>query len=207
LLQITAPISDGSSGGPIVNSRGQVVGIAVGSLTDGQNLNFATPASLITSLVSPYSVFWELLEPSADDTWMWLTNPPATTASVAKPSQPVLADKLPPKEILPPSWRKGSPEAVDPISGEWNATADAQGTTIPFTLKMRLEGDKVTGETSSARGTAPISKGNWTAEKLSLALDTPNGWIRFTGVLKDAKLVGDFDYAGQLQGKWEATKK
>ncbi len=46
-LQITTPISHGSSGGPIVNTRGEVVGVAQGSLSEGQNLNFAIPASLI----------------------------------------------------------------------------------------------------------------------------------------------------------------
>jgi hypothetical protein len=52
LLQITAPISEGSSGGPIVNSVGQVVGVAQGSLSEGQNLNFAVPASLISTLIA-----------------------------------------------------------------------------------------------------------------------------------------------------------
>jgi tetratricopeptide (TPR) repeat protein len=40
-LQITAPISKGNSGGPVLNLRGEVVGIAVFYLKDSQSLNFA----------------------------------------------------------------------------------------------------------------------------------------------------------------------
>ncbi|MBI2678340.1 MAG: trypsin-like peptidase domain-containing protein [Candidatus Koribacter versatilis] len=43
LLQISAPISSGSSGGPVYNMRGEVIGLAVASLETGQNLNFAVP--------------------------------------------------------------------------------------------------------------------------------------------------------------------
>lgn len=50
LLQLTAPISHGSSGGPVVNMQAEVVGVARGMLSEGQNLNFAVPSNEITNL-------------------------------------------------------------------------------------------------------------------------------------------------------------
>ena len=43
-LQITAPISQGSSGGPVMNQDGKVIGVATSFFADGQNLNMAIPA-------------------------------------------------------------------------------------------------------------------------------------------------------------------
>jgi hypothetical protein len=50
LIQIDAAISSGSSGGAIVNNRGEVIGIAVSSLSSGQNLNFAIPSNYLAQL-------------------------------------------------------------------------------------------------------------------------------------------------------------
>jgi len=44
-IQTTAPISNGNSGGPLVNEYGQVVGIISAGFDEGQNLNLAIPIS------------------------------------------------------------------------------------------------------------------------------------------------------------------
>jgi len=52
ILQMTAPISPGSSGGPVMDSSGVVIGIAEATFTDGQNLNFAVPAFYLSRLLA-----------------------------------------------------------------------------------------------------------------------------------------------------------
>lgn len=48
--QVSCPFSPGNSGGPILNARGEVVGIAAWTRNGAQNVNFATPASEVRHL-------------------------------------------------------------------------------------------------------------------------------------------------------------
>ena len=52
LLQLTAPISPGSSGGPVLNGVGEVIGVSVATFRSGQNLNFAIPSNYVKVLLT-----------------------------------------------------------------------------------------------------------------------------------------------------------
>ena len=53
LFQISAPISPGSSGGPVVNTKGELIAISVAGVKKqgAQNLNFAVPVKYISILL------------------------------------------------------------------------------------------------------------------------------------------------------------
>jgi tetratricopeptide (TPR) repeat protein len=48
--QITAAISPGSRGSPVMNFQGEVIGVATFNIKEGQNLNFAMPSKKIISM-------------------------------------------------------------------------------------------------------------------------------------------------------------
>lgn len=50
-VQTTAPISGGNSGGPLVNVKGEVIGLNTWHLVSGQNMNFAISADHITEMM------------------------------------------------------------------------------------------------------------------------------------------------------------
>jgi hypothetical protein len=95
---------------------------------------------------------------------------------------------------------------ADVLSGEWAGLADTQGG-FPFDLTLKIDGEKVTGGSNSQLGEAPISSGSWKDGKLVFVLDSQGGPIAMAATVVEGKLVGTFDYAGQSQGKWVATKK
>ena len=52
VIQTTAPLNPGNSGGPVLNYQGQVVGIATAIVEDSQGLGFAIPSNTILREIS-----------------------------------------------------------------------------------------------------------------------------------------------------------
>lgn len=93
------------------------------------------------------------------------------------------------------------------LNGQWDAVADAQGQPFPFLLILKIEGENVTGSSSSQLGESQIKSGSWKEGKLVFELEGQNGVITMSATVIEGKLSGEFDFAGQLQGKWVAVKK
>lgn len=103
--------------------------------------------------------------------------------------------------------KERSPSDTDPLLGEWEAVVTGQDTKAPVSLKLKLEGSKVTGTTDSSHlGQGTIVDGAWENNKLSFTINIPGASIMLKGELKDGKLVGEFR-SGEMSGTWEAKKK
>ena len=99
------------------------------------------------------------------------------------------------------------PSAAEMLTGEWDGAADVQGQAFPFSLTLKVEGEKVTGGSSSQLGTSTITVGTWKDGKLAFVLQSNDAQIAMVATLVDGKLIGDYDFSGQTQGKWVATKR
>jgi len=88
LLQISAPISQGSSGGPLFNQFGEVVGVTTLIVAQGQSINFAVPGNYLKPLVAqPIAI---ALDKFAAD-----TKSPEDEAREARDSGPAIKRDVP----------------------------------------------------------------------------------------------------------------
>ena len=154
-LQITAPISPGSSGGPVLNGSGQMVGVATFQFTKGQNLNFAVAAENIPPLLAEHfhvsiAEFESIMEKSVR------TKPHEASATAASPTviqdEPwtgqfdgivhnLSADLSAGFEVLVED-REGSLSGcmgvVQPLFGSGPVEGYAQGDDATFTVKSAI---------------------------------------------------------------------
>jgi tetratricopeptide (TPR) repeat protein len=98
-LQITAPISPGSSGGGLFDEEGRLIGLPTFYLSEGQQLNFAVPVEWISELPKRHK---KEVEPEQTTTIDWLHKAAALTEK--KDWAGLLAHSL--------RWTKAQPEVV-----------------------------------------------------------------------------------------------
>jgi hypothetical protein len=88
-LQVTAPISPGSSGGPLFNMAGEVVGITTLKYKGGENLNFAIPINDAKRMLGDNSLKLSSLpnEPEPQETQTHSANAPSSGSTQARSDQ------------------------------------------------------------------------------------------------------------------------
>ncbi len=116
LFQMTAPISQGSSGGPIFNEKGEVVGVSLLTFRDGQHLNFAVPVNYLKTLanipITPTPVQPRPTKPKVDP--LPIESEPATPQVdpppvEPKPVNPSSVQPKPAKPLADPPRVKSKP--------------------------------------------------------------------------------------------------
>ena len=90
LLQITAPISHGSSGGPLFNMFGEVVGINALILEGGESLNFAIPINDAQRLLSEKAAKLEDLPNETESVKSETRHEPIKSETTASRSNPFI---------------------------------------------------------------------------------------------------------------------
>ena len=81
VFQVSVPLSNGSSGGPLIDLNGEVIGITTASMADGQNLNFAVPINYVRILLrKPF-------DPSRMTPEPWQIEHPRVNLPPSRPNQ------------------------------------------------------------------------------------------------------------------------
>ncbi len=141
-IQMTVPISTGSSGGVLLNDKAQAVGIITALVQDGQSLNFALPVKLLSNLSERNLRSLGTLAP--------ITAPaaPAVPETQSVPTGPLVYEEEPNNTWPTANFLNGSSTAVGALD-YWKNDMDYYQflTIVPGTAYLTLLGDS--GEPNS----------------------------------------------------------
>ena len=205
-LTVTLKYEKGAFSGTVQHSQGSTVAITGGTLTgDRLALNFdmgGAPGTITCTVKDPARIEGSWTMGDASGTL-------ALTKATGDPTQP--AEDKPAAGAAtgaPAAAGKPAGAAGDPITGQWDGVTGNNDMSVPFTMNLKLDGEKVTGDISSDQGGAPFSTGTWKDGALNLSFELSGmGTVTMVGAMQEGKLVGSLDVAGQFQMQWAAVKK
>jgi hypothetical protein len=129
-----------------------------------------------------------------------------TLTKVTGDAAKAAAEKPPAAEATPA--KPAAAASADPISGVWDGVTGTDQMSTPFVLTLKLEDEKVTGEISSDQGGTQLIPGAWKDGTLTISFVFGDmGTITMVGAIKEGKLIGTLDIAGQFQMSWAAVKR
>jgi S1-C subfamily serine protease len=155
-IQFTAPISHGSSGGPVFDGSGNVIAVVQATDEEAQNVNFAIPIEYVKGLLTTTGTrpLISIFEPPPPSSSKVSTTPPS-------PDSKSSAESVPPANSTPSRPTYGDPRRTDgnnTIDGSWSATtADSKASgNLDFNLIQNSDGQVVGTYTSSLGGGGSI---------------------------------------------------
>jgi Do/DeqQ family serine protease len=161
-IQTDASINPGNSGGPLVNLKGEVIGINTAIVATGQGIGFAIPANMARRVTS------QLIDRGkVTRGWIGVSMQPLTTelaqslgldstrgAIVARvyPGSPAAAAGLQPNDVI----LKFGPTPIDDYNHLQRLSSDAEpGTTIPLEIVRKRDRKTITLKITESPDTTP----------------------------------------------------
>lgn len=162
LLQITAPISQGNSGGAVLNESGEVVGVACMYLVDGQNLNYAIASNDVKRLYAEASEEIPLADFHAEQDAAPAPEPSQPQAAQPQPSNPpqqhppaqTPVEQTPvetPEPVAEPEVKAEPKYSLEQLQGSWSFR-NQESETILLTGKVEIRDHSVYYEDYSSIG-------------------------------------------------------
>jgi S1-C subfamily serine protease len=146
VIQTTAPISHGSSGGPLMNDSGQVIGITYAALMEGQNLNLAVPINYVKAMLQEVDrhAAQTLL---AYNSGRLKSAPVADDASKSEARTGTPAKKADAPNSVPAEMKDGIGQYLDKRLGQWTVDdahsllGDSTAHRFAYDLHQTVDGD------------------------------------------------------------------
>lgn len=167
LFQLTTPISHGSSGGPVFNTRGEVVGIVELTVEEGQNLNFAIPIDYAAGMLDSKTV-----QPLAS---IYEPEP-------AKSETPAPVQQAAPAAMASESFKRDAFSYLGEKVGKWTKEDAEKEVGQPFDRRDAFLNNSVVGDVYKYNSPLP----NFSAVELNFNRDSKRlvaAYFYYTGVV------------------------